>query len=373
MQNKALWLFVDDQADEAIAIAKRLTEASNTIEIQYRTPDNFRDEILTQNKKIDGALLDVNLSGIQKEHGTGPGIAQDIRIKQRRGSVHEFPVVRFSTREQVRRNIGGDPGSDDLFDHKISKDDAEPGHEEDITRCLSGVLTVYSEISNRKLRSEALAAEFLGLDKRSTEAWSDWSLHSKLCVAGATAVHVAAGVLLRDFLNQPGLLINERVLSYRLGVDPARSKNDWNRLLQQLSKFRYSGAGAPYFSRWWARGLEDWWLSVAPDAGSLAFTPAKERVAQLKKVLNLQGLVELSMPKGSAGTRPWSPCSLSAEQDPPLHIPLDPDESVRFAPLQYHPSWVDPTFAAFGPAQKDRDNLRLNSSDLTRLAKIHRG
>lgn len=372
MPRKALWLFVDDQINEAIAIAKRLSEASAEIEIEHRTPEKFREEVLTQNKKIDGALLDVNLSGIQKEHGTGPGIAQDIRIKQRNGSVHEFPVIRFSSREQVKRNIGGDPGSDDLFDLKISKDDAEPGHEEAITRCLVGVLSVYSSLSKSKLSNEASVADLLGLEQESAEAWSDWSLHSKLCVAAATATHVAAGVLLRDFLNQPGLLINEKVLSYRLGIDPESSQNDWGKLLQGVGKFRYKGAGEAHFSRWWARGLEDWWLGIAPDAASLAFTPVAERAAQLRKALKLQGLVELRMPKGSAGNRPWSPCSLSAEQDPPLHIPLDPDQSVRFAPLQYLPSWVDPTFAALRPAQQDRDNLRLNSSDLTRLSKLYR-
>lgn len=371
MATKARWLFVDDQSDEAVAIAARLSGSTAAIEIEYRTPLAFREEVLTQNKPIDGALLDVNLASIKGEHGTGPGIAQDIRIKQRSGNVREFPVVRFSSRDQIRRNIGGDPGSDDLFDLKISKEEAGRGDEASIVQCLLGLNELYSILGKIKLATESDVTRLLGLDDAQAESWSDWSLHSKIRVSAATADHVAAGVIMRDLLNQPGPLITEAILSYRLGVDRLKSAKVWDELLNHLDDVRFKGPAAKYFPRWWARGVDDWWLVTASDAQSLAFTNIAERTHRITKRYALKGLVPLTMPKGSAGQRPWSPCILSAEQDPPIHIPLDPDESVRFAPIQYIAPWIDPTFAALAPALQDKNNPRLNSMDLARLIKKH--
>lgn len=362
------WVFVDDQHDEAIAFAQRLGDGELGIQVDVLGPKQARETLLSGQEKPAGVLIDVDLSAIPGEHGSGPGIAQDIRINQKNGKLSEFPVVRFAFRQRVDANVGGDPASDDLFDLRIQKEELAKDLAS-VQRRLRGAREIYNSLlSLRKFEGEMLN-QFLGLTDDDLEAWSHPALHERMAAARQVSPHVAALLFMRGVLQPSGLLINEIVLAFRLGINREASAGAWHKLLSELESTKYRGTASDSFDRWWARGVEDWWLDTLGAGSGLASLPISERHELLQELV--PDLVALEMPQGSAGDKPWRACTLSLEQDPPQWIPVDPSEGVRVAPRSDLPPWVDPLYAALGPALQSRD-LRLNQMDLTRLSKKYR-
>ncbi|TCF96437.1 hypothetical protein BZM26_37695 [Paraburkholderia strydomiana] len=120
MHNDGVWILVDDAVSEAKSFADALL-VKGGIQVEVLSPEDGRISLLSGARHPAGVLIDVDLSSISGETGTGPGIAQDIRVKQKSGAIPEYPVVRFAALAPVQRNVRGDPTSDDLFDVKIQK------------------------------------------------------------------------------------------------------------------------------------------------------------------------------------------------------------------------------------------------------------
>ena len=371
MNSEQLWVFVDDLPEEAATFADHLGGGDRPVAISVLDPAEAREQLLSKRMPLAGVLMDVDLSAAEGERGTGPGIAQDLRVKQRAGAISEFPVVRLAGRLPVTRNVAGDPASDDLFDLKIQKEEVILDVSS-VQRRLHGVREIYDFLSRSPLLDDSSLVEMLGLDLDGLRAWSHPSLQDRLASTRQTTSHVAAGAFLRGFLLTNGLLIDEAVLGFRLGVDRDASGAAWLALLQKLQPTMYRGVAHSDFRRWWARGLEDWWLDQFGPASNLAALDITERVERLSQCLELSGLAPLSMPVGSPGSRPWRVCQLSLEEEPPRWIPVDPSEAVRLTPRDDLPQWVDPLYAALGPALRAKDDLRLNRIDLDRLGRKHR-
>ena len=369
MTTKERWVFVDDQREEAQAFAQELSR--DAIEVQVIDPGQAKETLLTAKDTPGGVLIDVDLSNFVGEHGTGPGIAQDIRVKQRAHEVEEFPIVRFAGLEPIRKSILGDPASDDLFDLKIPKEALREKGPVYIVELLRGVSLVYKALKDIGKATDDSLLPLLGL---SAEAW-DRTGHSgfsdRLLSSLQVATHVAAGTFIRSFLLPPGLLIDERLLAVRLGVDAVASGKAWPDLLKSVP-FSYVGVGHEAFPRWWARGLDEWWFNAIGQDEPLSSLDAKTRVALLGERAGFKDLTPLSLPHGSAGSKPWRHCSLSAEEAPPRFLPLDPSESVRLTGRVDLPPWVDPAYAALGPALQARDDFRRNRSDLDRLSRKYK-
>ena len=359
------WLFIDDEDEAAKAFAEKLAEGDQPVSVELTGPASARDRLLTGATVPLGVLMDVDLSGTAGEHGTGLGIAQDIRAKQKAGEITDFPIVRFARPEPVAKNIGGDPASEDLFDLKIDKTEVARDRAS-VQRKLHGARGVYEDLfSTSSLEDEELS-QILGLAGAHYETWSHPALHSRLADGRQAAVHVVAGMILRYLIHSPGLLIDENLLAFRLGLDRAQSGEAWERLLGEFGDFTFRGAGHEAFTRWWARGLDAWWTGAmgSPSLASLTIT---ERHAKLQRVLQLENLSALTMPRGSPGERPWRLCSLSLEITEPQYVPVDPAVGVRLTPRIDPPIWVDPAYASFGVAVRNAHDLRLNRSDLDRL------
>ena len=326
-------------------------------------PAEARAQLLTGRLAPNGVLIDVELSNAAGEFGSGPGIAQDLRVKQRARAITEFPIVRFAGRGPVERNVKGDPGSDDLFDLKILKEQLA----QDLTAIqlgLIGLERVYQGLSGTDATSRDALNQILGLPDEALPRWSHEGFHERLLSALRIGTHVGASAFMRGFLTPTGLLLDERVLAYRLGLDAALSGEHWARLRDGLT-FQYRGVAWEYYPRWWSRGLDDWWFEVVQGDRPLVSLTISERIQALTRTFN--GLVPLTMPEGSAGERPWRLCALSLEADPPVFIPVDPSESVRFTPRADQPPWTDPAYVSLRSALQERDDFRLNRSDLARL------
>lgn len=362
------WAFVDDQTSEAQSFADSLGEGDLGILVKPLTPAEAREQLLTNRWAPAGVLMDVQLSAVHGELGTGPGIAQDLRSKQRAKDVQEFPIVRFAWPQPVAKYVGGDPASEDLFDLEIGKEELLQSLLR-VQSQLRGVREVYDALLGKPILETSAIGELLGLTPAELETWSDSSLHNRLAANRQIAPHVAAQILMRGLLLSTGLLIEEPILAFRLGVDRESSGQAWLDLKQKLSAIKYKGIAHASFERWWARGLEEWWLDLDGGASSLPALTISERVGKLRKRLELD-LMPLAMPRGSAGDKPWRACALTLEASPSAWVPVDPSAGVRLTPRVELPPWIDPQYATLGQAMRARnEDLRINCADLDRIAK----
>ncbi len=353
------WIIVDDSPEETAVFAGELSRAS-ILDVVTITAAEAHERLENSSLAPDGILMDVDLSNEAGMKFTGPGLAQNIRVAQRRKLLPSFPVVRFAARERVRESIGSDSSSDDVFDLKIEKDGLRERDKcKNVQRQLLGVSEVYGAVTE-----DFSIEDFFCL---STATWNEWgheAVSEELSVADLP--YLRAGKLTRTLVH-PGILINEVLLAIRLGLDPMRSRQ-WKELCEILEKIKYQGVGHRNFSRWWARGLEEWWQSFGSER-PLAGTSIAERISVLEEKTSLS-LAPLEMPKGSLGNRPWRTCLLSWEMKGES-VPVDPSRGVRVIPRDTLPSWMDPFVVALGPANRCREDDRLNKADLKRLTELY--
>lgn len=354
------WAFVDDQEAPAAAFAQELSDARSGIMVVVVTPEEARENLLAGKEHVDGVLMDVDLSDLPGEHGSGPGIAQDIRINQENGRLPPFPVVRFSSRQKVLANIGGDASSDDLFDLKIDKE-VVVQNVEAVRNSLTTCSEIYGHVDKAVSFAPADLANFLGLTLETLEGWTHPEFIARAEAARSDRPHIAARLIMR-LLTQPGPLIREELLAVRLGVN--LSSAGWTALKLSLAPLRYAGKGDEHFSLWWARGLEDWWLDHEGAGSPLSSMTIAQRIEQLHQTH--EALSPVVMPPESPGNRPWCLCALSLEDADPSLVPVDPAFGVRVVTRESTGPWFDPAFAAFGVALQKKEDRRLSRSDLQR-------
>lgn len=350
------WFLIDDSPEEAKAYAQNLAQ-DDVLPIEYMSVADAAERLRSGDLKPAGLLMDVDLSNELGPQQTGPGMSQSIRVAQQNQSLPPFPIVRFSLREKVLRNIGQDSSSDDIFDLKIEKDGLSNPVVRDAARSrLVGVRQIYDVLE----RDEQNLLSIIGLSEDFWSLWGSSGFQDTFEVADR--VHLRVSPLIR-LLVHPGLLIEEGLLGFRLGIDRGASPG-WSAVLDAVSDFSYCGVAHGCFRRWWARGIEQWWQESVGGALPLAGTEVEQRVELLSKTFD--DLVPLGMPKGSMGKRPWRYCLLSWEQRQDL-IPVDPARGVRIKPRSPMPSWLDPLYASLGEALRNRDDPRLDKEDLKRL------
>lgn len=360
----ASWLLVDDSPEEAASFAARLSDGE-ALSIKYISAKDAAAALGDGTLAAAGILMDVDLSNETGRKQTGPGMSQDIRIAQVKQAIPPFPIVRFSLRDKVLENIGRDSSSDDLFDLKIEKDglSAEAARVAARTK-LIGVRQIYDELQPRDVVLPL--PTLLGL---STELWLKWGSNAfQSDFELGDRVHLRAAPLIRMMVH-PGLLIEEDVLGFRLGIDTAASKG-WAALKEDLVPYAYRGVAADRFHRWWARGVEEWWQDKLSAETPLAGCTVAKRVEHLSRFF--QEIAPLKMPRGSLGERPWRYCLLTKEQRQEV-IPVDPSRAVRIRPRSAMPPWLDPLYAALGVALQNPDDPRVDIGDLKRLQLFARG
>lgn len=355
------WLLIDDSPQEAAAFAASLS-IGDVLKVAPIGAKGAAAAISATNFSPSGVLMDVDLANEAGSQQTGPGMAQDIRVAQQKKALPSFPIVRFSLREKVLENIGHDSSSDDVFDLKIEKDGlSRPDARSAAQAKLIGVRELYDS-----LEEGAELLKILGLTEEQWCEWGSTSFQSDFDIGDR--VHLKAAPLVR-MITHPGLLISEDMLSVRLGVDQVNSKG-WKILVEELAPYAYRGVANGCFTRWWARGIEDWWQEKVRADTPLAGSTIVQRIELLSAIT--ADLVPLAMPKGSLGDRPWRYCLLSNDAQQQL-IPVDPARAVKVRPRSTMPSWLDPLYAALGVALQNRDDPRLDKEDLKRLQIYVRG
>lgn len=352
------WLFIDDSKEDRDAFAHALSDAGR-ISIRAISASEARRLLADSAMATVGVLMDIDLSNESASKESGLGLTADIRAAQHREVIPSFPIVRFSYRDKVAQNIGRDTSSDHYFDLKIDKDRLiGPGLIPVVQQKLAGVAKVYAAANAKWTAAIAFA-----LDPEHWASWGSTGFGEQLQIADRDYVRAR---LIVQALAQPGMLISEDYLATRLGID--RMSPGWATLCGALAEFRYAGVAAHDFPRWWARGVETWWEDLAKDA-PLAATPIADRHRVLSS--SFADLVPLAMPYDSPGERPWRSCELTMEETG-CFLPLDPSRAVRFRLRSSMPEWLDPTYAALGPAIKHAEDPRLDQTDLKRLKPLIR-
>ena len=115
------WFVVDDQLEEVerSALVSGL-KARGTVRLDKVSPRDAVNTLFHRSKiPIAGAMVDIDLSA--EIAGTGLGLAQDLRARQKNEEIPDYPVVCFANPDPVKKYVGADPVSDDLFDLLVSK------------------------------------------------------------------------------------------------------------------------------------------------------------------------------------------------------------------------------------------------------------
>lgn len=352
----AEWLLIDDSPEEAAAFAKRLSDGT-AFSVIHMKAQAAAAALGAGSLAPAGVLMDVDLSNEMGRQQTGPGMSQDMRVAQQMQAIPAFPIARFSLREKVLESIGRDSSSDDIFDLKIEKDGlSNDSLLESARDKLIGVREIYDVLQS----GASDLPEMLGLNG---DLWSQWgSTAFQYDFDSGDRVHLKASPVVRMMVH-PGLLIDEDILAFRLGIDRTASPG-WAAMVDSLAEYAYSGVAAASFVRWWARAIEDWWQDKLLSDAPLAGCNIDQRIAHLSNYFS--DLVPLKMPKGSLGDRPWRYCLLTKEQRQEI-IPVDPARAVKMRPRSPMPTWLDPLYASLGVALQNRDDPRLEKGDLSRL------
>jgi hypothetical protein len=220
---------------------------------------------------------------------------------------------------------------------------------------------VYDGLIENPPTDLAAFASFCGREPNQFEVLGDPRLWQKvrLGLGESSATHVAAGTFFRSFLLPVGLLVDEDTLAIRLGISIENSP-DWPTLRAALDDTKYDGVGAGGFNRWWARGIDGFWLAIDDDE-YLYQRNSEERVDRLRKVFGAR-LAALQPP-----AKYWRLCALSLRGGERKAV--DPAYSLTLVQRAPQEPWIDPEQATVEVAMMFRNDPRVDADELARMTK----
>ena len=152
-------------------------------------------------------------------------------------------------------------------------------------------------------------------------------------------------------IQEPGLLINEQLLSIRLGVDIDKSP-DWSFLKTEILKnYQYIGVLGDHYECWWQSEILNWWKTTF--SKSLIVMAAQEKVRFLNEKYGLS-ICPLSLPKNHRFDTYWYKCRFS-------DTPLDPSDALRTTEMPRY-AWLEPKYiskAYIQSDERDKEAIRL--------------
>lgn len=377
------YLLIDDDFQSVDAPAERYAEKLTVVSKGGLTVEMYRPESIDKVRahivetNAAGLLIDVAFTNARTEANVpiaydGMALAQQIRTWQTRGlrqssgtNLPEFPLVRLSKLDVIREFIKGDTTSEDLFDEKIDKSDVIE-HAELIVPRLISLAADYprvSEFAATEVKTDEAVAPLLGIPE---EFLTRLDARTLLGLRRPDApAHVLSRYVIGSLLGRPGPLVDEMLLSIRLGIDIHTSK-DWARLSESLKSTAYKGVFADGYRRWWMPLVLDWW-ATAIDAGIPPFrSDATARVEAIQQKTGLNQLSPIAESDDSPGAKFWYACVKSGR-------PVDPAFGFPLMPEWGQETWHDVDYLCLEEALRDSRNPRLGSTERGRLAKVRKG
>jgi len=304
------YIYIDDTNDNIERGTINGLQDGGEIEIAFQKPNDWETQIndLVSNlKNYSGIILDLRLNLVPYEDSKyaqfrGSTVAQELRTLAKEAKFeNDFPIILISGDAEIAKSL--DQTSLDLFDFTVNK--TRLGHSNGLS---------YSEFRD-KLKWMADGYTFLNKSNKTVEAILDIKdasfldtrfidIFGKIVIK---PVHSIARFLIKQVIERPSFLIDEKYLSARLGVDG--KSQDWNNLLTKfLSPLKYSGAFSTYYDRWWMQGIEDFWEEKISSEYFLRSIDAKQRVDLLIEKTGLKNLTPISRQEKSKSDSFWTIC-----------------------------------------------------------------
>jgi len=337
MKMSIKFLYLDDEGESIIKhFILPFENPSFGVKITPQFPKPFEEQLKELLKgDYDGFIFDWRLDKTSNEENErrifhAGSLVQELRTKAAESHQCEKPIVLWSTNERLMQSYNKDDTSHDLFDKKYVKEKIIENVEQ-IALELKSLVSGYKTLIQKRSKAKGKLSYLLNLEKE-LSVMLDVRLenifdHEKKQIKPA---HEYAQFILRDLIETPGPLIDERYLAARLGIDIEKSK-DWNKLKSKfLNRFQYTGPFYDGWIRWWSPLLENWWNSLDKNPGPLPLIDAQERVEFLKKVTKLYQLMAAKPILKDFGSRFWTVCASRKK-------PLDPIDGLMIESRDKYP------------------------------------
>lgn len=367
------FLCIDDQQDRTIDdLLRLLCSHDNQLIVERNTPVELASQIkkisdASKTKENFGLLLDLRLDQESTEDHPkvpyrGPTLAQELRTRMAEKKIAPFPIVLWSITEKFVKSF--DETSHDLFDAVYGKDDEITDNSTNVALQMISLVEGYSRINLNK-KPKMLSA-LLGLNDDLKDRLEESFIDEFKYFVERKAVHEIASYLLNSLILPSGLLVDEKLLAARLGVDIKKSGTSWAKLLLTLQQQKYDGPFSTGWQRWWWFSVENWWMALDPKQSNLRRTGATARVKILNEKFAL--VLKPAEPIDTGYSEKFFSICVATDR------PLDPSDGLRIAEVNVK-TWQDTGYvsgyAALNRIAKDKWRISLLDRDrFDRLKKI---
>ncbi len=354
------YIYIDDE-DAINGIIAGLD--NENISISYHKPKvAWNDEMSffeKEHSNIDGLILDLRLEdGINGIEFKGSTLAQEIRTRQKERKIRSFPIVLFSANSKLEESL--DKTAKDLFD--LIQEKGKLDNTDAIINFRNHLLSL-SEGYELLCETEAKSIEnILGIssgDIRDSRFIATFNEQLGL------PVHNIAKFVLTEMLNREGLLISEKVLAARLGIDIEKSA-DWKEFLKRVMlSLKYTGVFSDYWTRWWMPLLEKWWNEISPNDYFRSLS-AEIRTRIIKETTGLERLFPIEKADKSNSDTFWTVCKGTG-------VPIDTTDGLILPNQDNLYPWQDKEYVSVFEALEESNKSawgKVASSEKARLEKL---
>lgn len=345
-------LYIEDQkADSREADLRSLG-----FEVESYDPSPDLNEVLPKTKERDAIIIDYRLTNGEKNAPyDAPTIAQSIR------SIHsndllDIPIVLMSN-ENAITDYYNNFTSQDLFDFSISKAEFNQNSASFHDK-LHSFIEAYKVIKDSKFNLNKI----LGLGEDENKL-----IHSKIFINLEDCKNAFAYSFLihNEIINATGPLIDENILSARLGV--SKESEEWRKILIELEKTKYNGIFSEFYNRWWMEKVNIWWKEITKLDSTLRKWNAEERVNLIKKSLKLNNLKPIEKTKLSISSNFWTVCQYSKDA-------IDPFDGIELVKKNYL-QWQEKNYLSIDSAisQIEKFKSEISNTDKKTLRELSKG
>ncbi|EKO3474087.1 hypothetical protein NTH41_002801 [Vibrio fluvialis] len=345
------YLYIDD--DKRDDLEELIDEiefyAGNQLKIEHKQTRPMKEiaRIFSEGK-YDGLLIDQKLDAVN-EYGESAGywgtsLAQDLKTEMTQGNILHAPIVLLSNEAVYVQYFDKDENAHNLFDFTIGKTAIASSElfARQSSLILLGLADAY-RIALTEVKPNIGREDNIEMLLRPLLQWDEHTF--KFCDkrfiehvrSKIKDVHSVISLILNSLVRSAGMIVTEKMLATRLGVDIDNSQ-DWEALKEVLAEGKYKGVFSELKERWWFSKIEDWWYDNNIHSNVLRGLTATERVAAISEFTGLTNLVPIS-PKyknGKQSEKYWVNCVVS-------DTPLDPADAILVSKPELM-AWEQPLY-----------------------------
>lgn len=346
MDKEITYLYIDDRKESYQAVQS--FQEKDVIGIKCAFPPKSRKELFQMLSDYDGLIIDQQLdekeivnaeNEIYYADYSGSSLAIDIRIKENEirianDSDISIPIVLYSANVNVPKTL--QRLGEEIVDLKIYKADEDflasiPMYRKQ----MISLVNAYNRIKNASTISESLGLneKLEIIDSRFMEEMKrreKYTAHSK------------AVFILNELIIKQGILVEEDILSVRLGIDKEKSEQGWEKVLTSLKGFGadYRGVFCDGWPRWWMPMVDEWWYSLIDNDTYIRFYNAEQRAKLISEKLGgIQLVPAKAKSKYSIHNEYWTICDFSKE-------PLDIEDGLLLPGQEDLYPWQDAKYVS---------------------------